>query len=99
MKHRVVKGNFYGISKVKFVSHGEWSDPEVIYKRYSFNYWEVENTLWGYFLDEKGIKDYKGDGEEFDEEFAKWIFDNQEEVHYLLEEWINVGCYSCRYAA
>ena len=94
MKHRIVKGNFYGISKVKYVWHGCWADPEVIYRGRSFNYWEVEDTLWGWFLDDKGIRDYKGDGEEFNEEFAQWIFDNQADVHMLLDEWIYGDCYN-----
>ena len=99
MKHRRVKGNYYGISKVKYVGHGEWSDPEVIYRRYSFNYWDVEEMLWSYFLDDKGIRDYKENGEEFDDEFAQWIFNNQEDVHFMLDEWIDGGCYRCRYVA
>lgn len=99
MKHRVVEGNFYGISKVKFEYHGEWSDPEVIYKRYSFNYWDVENALWCDFLEEKGIPDYKGSGREFDNEFEKWVFDNQERVHAMLDDWIYGGCYRCRYVS
>ena len=94
MKHRIVKGNFYGISKVKYVPHGEWADPEVIYRGRSFNYWEVENTLWSWFLDDKCIRDYKGDGEEFNEEFAQWIFDNQADVHMLLDEWIYGDSYN-----
>ena len=99
MKHRVVKGNFYGISKVKYIGHGDWADPEVIYKRYSFNYWDVEDALWNAFLDEKEISDYKGNGREFDEEYENWVFNNQEVVHSMVDDWIYFGCYRCRYAA
>lgn len=95
MKHRHVKENFYGISKVKYVWHGSWSDPEVIYKRYSFNYWDLENTLWDEFREEKQLGEY--DGNEYDKEFAQWIFDNQENVHGILDDWIYGKCYSKRY--
>jgi hypothetical protein len=92
MKHRIVKGNFYGISKVKYVWHGCWSDPEVIYKGYSFTYWDVENALWYEFKEYKHLGDY--DGNAYDEEFAQWIFDNQDNVHAMLDDWIYCKCYN-----
>lgn len=29
-----------GVPEARFVSHGEWSDPEIIYKGQSINYWD-----------------------------------------------------------
>ena len=88
-KHRHVKGNFYGISKVKFLYHGQWADPEIIYKNHSFNYYDLEGALWDYFLEEKGITQNQ---DKYKDDFKQWVFDNQQEAHNLLDDWIFCGC-------
>ncbi len=46
--------NYRGAEGIEFVSHGEWSDPELIYDGLSFNYWDIENALWSMFCEELG---------------------------------------------
>ena len=55
--------NFYGIPGIEFISHGEWSDPEIVYENFSFNYWDVEDTLYGIFTEE--FEPYDADEELF----------------------------------
>lgn len=77
--------NYRGIKDIKFVWHGEWADPELIYKGHSFNYWEVEDALWGEYVEQecKGKAD-KGN----DYEFASWLKKNTDYVYGYLNDWI-----------
>lgn len=43
---------FYGIRGIRFVWHGAWADPELIWHRKSFNYYDVENSLWELFQED-----------------------------------------------
>ena len=43
---------FYGIRGIEFVWHGTQSDPELIWHKRSFNYYDLENTLWSYYREE-----------------------------------------------
>ena len=36
---------YFGIVPVRFVWHGQWADPELIYKRHSFNYWDITDYM------------------------------------------------------
>lgn len=36
----------------RIISHGEWCDPEIEYKGYLFNYWDVEKILFDDFNDD-----------------------------------------------
>ena len=65
---RINEAFYRGNKSIKFVYHGEWSDPDLIYDGYTFNYWEIENALWEDFLDrvEDGDIDVS-----FDREYAE----------------------------
>ena len=55
---KYVNAWFYGIYGIELIWHGSWSDPELIWHGKSFNYYDLENTLWSYYKeesDEKGI--------------------------------------------
>lgn len=48
-----------GIYGFRFVSHGEWSDPEIIWHGYAMNMHEVEDPMWALFCevcDETGLE-------------------------------------------
>lgn len=44
-----------GCRSIKFKSNGTQADPDLIYKNYVFNYWDIEDALWNDFLDYNGI--------------------------------------------
>lgn len=76
--------NWYGLSDVGFIWHGEWSDPEIEYKGKRINAAIIEDTMW-----ERWIRDDDGkliDGRESDDDgFKKFILDNTDEVYELIE--------------
>lgn len=52
MKTKTKNKYFYGIYGVRFIWHGEWSDPELIWHRKSFNYYSLENWLYDIYSEE-----------------------------------------------
>lgn len=42
----MVKSYFYGIYGIRFIWHGPWSDPELIWHNKSFNYYDLEDALY-----------------------------------------------------
>lgn len=77
--------NYRGIEDIEFVWNGEWADPDLFYKGYRFNYWDVENTLWGDYVEQdcEGNAD-KGDDYGFD----LWLKRNKDCVYGYLNDWI-----------
>ena len=73
--------NYLGIKGVKFIYHGEWSDPEIIYKDRAFNVRDVEDMLWDEF---QAMTNNTGD---FDE-FVQWLHDNPYLVTDRLDDLI-----------
>lgn len=43
---------FYGIRGIHFIWHGAYSDPEIIWHNHSFNYYDLEDTLWCIYREE-----------------------------------------------
>ena len=89
-------GNFYGIPGIKFISHGEWSDPEVEYKGYTFNYWDVEDSLYDLFKQE--FEPYEDDlyvskdtGEVLS--FEDWLNQNKDLVYGELDDFVAFSKY------
>lgn len=76
--------NWYGISDVGFIWHGEWSDSEIEYKGKRINANIIEDTMW-----QRWIYDDNGsliDGRENDDDgFAQFMLDNKDEVYELIE--------------
>lgn len=64
--------NWYGLSDVGFIWHGEWSDPEIEYKGKRINATIVEDAMW-----ERWIRD--------DDGFKKFMLANANEVYGLIE--------------
>ena len=38
--------NWYGIEGISFIWNGEWSDPEIEYKGYIFNSYDIEYAFY-----------------------------------------------------
>lgn len=76
--------DWYGISDIGYIWHGEWSDPEIEYKGKRINATIVEDTMW-----ERWICDDDGrliEGRESDDDgFKKFMLDNKNEVYELIE--------------
>jgi hypothetical protein len=76
--------DWYGLTGVGFIWHGEWNDPEIEYKGKQINATIVEDTMW-----ERWIRDDDGrliNGRESDDGgFKKFMLDNKDEVYELIE--------------
>lgn len=86
-KNSKLKEGYRG-SNVEFKWNGTQSDPDLIYNGYTFNYYDIEDALWGEFLEETGYTDDKSKDPEVEEEFNKYV---QERVEDYLEDVIFGG--------
>jgi hypothetical protein len=78
---------WFDIPGAKYIYHGDWSDPEIQYKGFSINYWDVEEGLLSAYRDEHPEdKDDKG--------FDAWMAEQGGPGGYLEGELDN-----CIYAA
>lgn len=82
-KHDIkrIEEGWRGSDEIEVVSHGEWADPDLVYKDYTFNYWDIEDALWDNFLEETGHKDSESEDPKVEAEFDKYVQDNA--VGYL----------------
>lgn len=69
--------NWYGIKGIKFIWHGEWSDPGVVYKGIEVNSTIPEDTMWERWLEDGGKEDD-------DKGFAKYMKAKANEVKELI---------------
>ena len=74
-------GCFYEIRGIKFIWHGSWSDPELIWHRQSFNYYDLEDTLWSYYREECA----ETGKQESEEGFANWVRANAPLAREILQ--------------
>ena len=54
--------NYCNVPGVQFIYHGDWADPELIYKDHVFNAHDVEDSLWDEFQEQT---DDHGTAEEY----------------------------------
>ena len=73
VKKSLTEGFYRGCKGVTMIGHGEWSDPELEYDGYLFNYWDIEDALWNGFLDETGWTDVDGDEPVVENEFNEYV--------------------------
>ena len=61
--------NWHGCPEIKFVWHGEWATPEIVYKGNIMYSSDIEDTLWEMFLEDGGTDDYSNPevSDEFDD--------------------------------
>lgn len=76
-----MKCYFYGIYVIQFISHGSWSDPELIWHNKSFSYYDVENALWEDYNEECKEKNKEGN----ENDFAIWVKKNAPLVREYLQ--------------
>lgn len=80
---------FYGIYGIRYIWHGAWADPELIWHEKSFNYYDVENALYSYFEE-----DCVFDGiENTEENFAKWVKKHAFLAREILQNLLENKCF------
>lgn len=77
--------NYFGVEGLEYIPHGEWADPELLYKGRMFNYWDVFDTLFEEFLEDN--PDY--DDSEAEELFDKYLQENPSEIESVLYDLMN----------
>lgn len=78
MSKKPLKEGWRG-TPVKIVSHGSWGDPDLVWNGYTFNYWDVEDDMWGLFLEETGHKDSESNDPKVEAEFDEFVNDRYED--------------------
>lgn len=80
---------FYGIRGIRFIWHGEWNDPELIWHKKSFNYYDVENSLWELFRE-----DCHENGQPVNEDvFDTWVKKNAYLAREILQNLLDYKCF------
>ena len=74
---------WYGIEGIHLIWHGEWSDPELLYKGKLFNYWDIDEGMYSIFQEETGLNDT--------DEYNEWMTNNKETVINYLDDVIFGG--------
>ena len=81
-------GLYRGVEGTVYLWHGEWSDPEVIYKNHLINTFDIEDGLWSHYndwCDENGIE-ATSDG------FCEWVTPDEVECQLLDIVWSQDEC-------
>lgn len=69
-----------GIYGIELICNGEYSDPELRYKKHIFNSHEVEDAMYEIYLEKHPFVDVD------DEQFPKWMYYNRCEVKSLMDD-------------
>lgn len=71
---------FYSLKRIKLIDHGDWCDPEVIYKNKSYNYFDFEDALYDYFKNYEYINIMS---------FRDFIKNNKRLCYQIINEQLN----------
>lgn len=76
---------YRGVKGSKYIYHGEWSDPEILWKGKLINANEMEEGLWQMYNEQ--CEEYKEEPTE--DGFDEWIKDlGSDFIAYILDETI-----------
>ena len=80
--------NYRGLKKIKFIYHGDWADPELIYKKTSLNYYDIDDVLYDNFVEDLKEKMNLADAEAAatDQNFNEWINKHKSYCYLLIIE-------------
>lgn len=81
-----MKLHYRTLGRVEYIYHGQWSDPELIYKKHSFNYWSIEDTLYNMFIEDCEYTGDRIDVGNIDEQFNRWLSKNRATCYAYLDE-------------
>lgn len=76
------KSYFYGIYGIRYIWHGSWADPEIIWHNKSFNYYDLETPLY---------EIYKEDAPALD--FEIWVKKNAYIAREILQNLLDNKCF------
>ena len=80
--HTNSKDTWRGVPGTTYIWHGEWSDPEIVYKGIELNAEDVEEALWSSYeadCEEQGIKPT-------DSDFDEWCDKNPYQLKAELDD-------------
>lgn len=80
---------FYGIYGIEFIWHGAWSDPELIWHKKSFNYYDLEDTLWSYYKEECDENNTPAN----EDVFPAWVKKNAYLAREILQNLLECKCF------
>lgn len=73
------RNNWRGCENIEFVFCNTQADPDLIYKGYTFNYYDIDDALWGEFLEFTGHTDSESDNPQVENEFNNYVQANAED--------------------
>ena len=71
-----------GCDNIEMEYYNDWADPSLIYDGRRFNYWDIEDALWGDFLEETGYADSQSEDPRVEKEFDEYC-------QYRAEDYLN----------
>lgn len=74
---------YRNIKGTRYIWHGEWSDPEVRYKRHSFNINDIEDLLWERYTEECK---YELNITPTNTGYEEWLDEHPEEIIQALND-------------
>ncbi len=77
--------SFYEIDGVEYKYNGDWSDPQIKYKGYTFNYYDLEEMLLASYKEEVSEKSIN----EHTKTFEQFLKENPDVVYSKLEDMIS----------
>lgn len=72
---------YRGIEGTRYIWHGEWSDPEVIYNDCSLNAYDIEDLLWQRYRE---LCLYELDIKPTENGYEEWLDENPDEIVQAL---------------
>lgn len=84
--HSNSKDLYRGVPGAILVSHGEWSDPEILYKGKEINYYDVEDGLWMRYNDFMN-NESEEEKAEFSRDMGVDAVPDNEDVYEKFIEW------------
>lgn len=70
--------NYRGCENIEFVFYNTQADPDLIYKGYTFNYYDIDDALWNDFLESVERTDDESDNSEVEKQFTEYVQANAE---------------------
>lgn len=74
----VIYKNWRGCENINWGYYNTQADPDMFYKGYTFNYWDIEDALWNEFCELTNCDDSQSGDFATESRFSDWVKDNAE---------------------